>query len=72
MERYHITKRDDGKWDAKLENAGKASKTCATQSEAIEYARRYLSGKDEGGIILVHGANTTEQSVPGGINRVIK
>lgn len=71
-ERYHVTQRDDGRWDAKLENAGKPSKTCDTQQEAIEYARRYLAGKDDGGIILVHGAYTTEESIPGRINRVVR
>ena len=72
MKRYHITKRDDGRWDAKLENSWKPSKTCKSQAEAIEYARRYLAGKRDGGIILVHGAYTTEVRVPGTVHRVLK
>ena len=69
MERYHVTKRKDGRWDVKAENSGKPSITCDTQQEAIDMAVHYIGRKGEG-VILIHGAYKTEQSQPGRINRV--
>lgn len=47
---YHISKRDDKKWEVRIDGGDKALKLFFTQKEAIDYTRK-ISGKKR---ILVH------------------
>ena len=49
--RYHISQRDDGKWQVKAEGAEKALKLFDTQKEAIAYAKT-VADNQEGSIII--------------------
>lgn len=51
--RYHISRRENGLYAATLEGAGRASKLCSTQAQAIKSARKFSNNKS-GGVILVH------------------
>ena len=48
---YHISLREDGKWQVKAEKAGKALKTFSTQKEAIDYAKS-VAGNNEGKVVI--------------------
>lgn len=47
---YHISKREDKKWEVRIEGGDKALKLFFTQKEAIDYTRK-ISGKKR---IIVH------------------
>ncbi|MGN0819545.1 MAG: DUF2188 domain-containing protein [Christensenellaceae bacterium] len=49
--RYHISQRDDKKWQVKCEGAEKALKLFDTQKEAIAYAKT-VADNQEGSIII--------------------
>lgn len=50
---YHVTKRkEDGKWQVKLQKGGKAIKLFNTQEEAYAYAKKLAGGKD--GTVHLH------------------
>lgn len=49
---YHISLRDDGKWQVKFAKGEKVIKTFATQLEAIEYAKKLAENQD--GSIAIH------------------
>ncbi|MBO7369368.1 MAG: DUF2188 domain-containing protein [Clostridia bacterium] len=49
--RYHISLREDGKWQVKCEGAEKALKLFDTQKEAIAYAKT-VAGNQEGSITI--------------------
>jgi hypothetical protein len=56
MKNYHITKRDDGKWQYKLPNADRASGITNTQAQAEQAAKK--SAKNAGGgEITIHRPN---------------
>lgn len=46
---YHISKRDDGKWQVKFAGGQKAIKLFDTQAKAIEFAKE-LADSQEGSI----------------------
>lgn len=48
---YHVSLREDGKWQVKFAKGAKAIKTFATQLEAIEYAKK-LAASQEGSIMI--------------------
>lgn len=48
---YHITKREDGKWQVKGSGLSKATKLFDTQKEAIEYSKTLSKNTDRGVII---------------------
>lgn len=58
--RYHISRRENGQYAATLEGAGRASKLCSTQAQAIEAARFFL--KSRGGVVLVHAERNRNYS----------
>ena len=49
---YHISKRDDGKWQVKLAGGEKAIKLFDTQAEAIDYAKSVAENQE--GNITIH------------------
>ncbi len=49
--RYHISQRDDDKWQVKAEGAEKALKLFDTQKEAIAFAKT-VADNQEGSIII--------------------
>lgn len=49
---YHISLREDGKWQVKAGKAEKALKIFETQAEAIEYAKKVAENQD--GNITIH------------------
>lgn len=49
--RYHITQREDEKWQVKCEGAEKALKLFDTQKEAIAYAKT-VADNQEGSIVI--------------------
>ena len=49
--RYHISQREDDKWQVKAEGAEKALKLFNTQKEAIAYAKS-VADNQEGSIII--------------------
>ena len=53
--RYHISLREDGKWQVRREKANKALKLFDTQAEALAYAKT-VAGNQETGIV-VHRRN---------------
>lgn len=65
MKRYHVSRREDGCYEAKLENAERASKVCDTQAEAIDYAKEYSGNSSHGGV--VHAERETENYSKGEI-----
>ena len=48
---YHVSKREDGKWQVKFAGGEKAIKLFSTQAEAIAYAKK-LAENQEGGISI--------------------
>ena len=46
--RYHISRRENGQYAATLEGAGRASKLCSTQAQAIKSARKFSNNKSSG------------------------
>ena len=48
---YHISLREDGKWQVKAEKADKALKLFSTQKEAIDYAKT-VAGNNEGKVVI--------------------
>ena len=49
---YHISKRDDGKWQVTLAGGEKAIKLFDTQAEAIDYAKSVAENQE--GNITIH------------------
>ena len=49
---YHISLREDGKWQVKFAKGEKVIKTFATQKEAIDYAKKLAENQD--GSISIH------------------
>ena len=49
---YHVSKREDGKWQVKFANGKKAIKLFNTQAEAIVFAKKLAKSQD--GSIRVH------------------
>ena len=49
---YHISTRDDGKWQVKLAGGEKALKLFDTQAEAIAFAKEKANNQD--GSIVIH------------------
>ncbi len=49
---YHVTLREDGKWQVKAEKAAKALKTFDTQKEAIAFAETIAENQD--GTFVIH------------------
>lgn len=54
MANYHISKRNDGQWQAKQEGAQKAGGLFDTQREA-EKAAKEFSANSGGGEVRIHG-----------------
>ncbi len=52
VKNYHVSLREDGKWQVKLSKGGKAIKLFATQAEAIAYAKALAKSQD--GRITIH------------------
>ena len=51
---YHVSKREDGKWQVKFAGGEKAIKLFKTQKEALEYSEKMA--KNQGGSVLVHNS----------------
>jgi len=49
---YHISKREDGKWQVKFAGGQKAIKLFDTQEQAIKYAKSLADSQD--GSITIH------------------
>ena len=49
---YHVSLREDGKWQVKLSKGGKAIKLFSTQLEAIAFAKERAKSQD--GYITIH------------------
>ncbi len=49
---YHISIREDGKWQVKFAKGAKAIKTFSTQLEAIDYAKKLAESQK--GSIMIH------------------
>ena len=67
--RYHITQREDGKYETKLENCKRASKISDTQAAAIEAATKFSENKN-GGAVFIHSVRETENRVVGRVRDV--
>lgn len=52
LKQYHVSKREDGRWQVKNVKAEKALKIFRTQAEAIAYAKTVAGNQD--GSIRVH------------------
>lgn len=50
-QKYHISLREDGKWQVKGEKAEKALKLFNTQKEAVAFAET-IADNQEGGIVI--------------------
>ena len=51
---YHVSKREDGKWQVKFAGGEKAIKLFKTQKEALEYSKEMT--KNQKGAMLVHNS----------------
>ena len=51
---YHVSKREDGKWQIKLRSGEKAIKLFNTKAEAEEYAK--VLGANQEGTVLIHAS----------------
>lgn len=51
---YHVSKREDGKWQVKFAGGEKAIKLFKTQKEALEYSKQMA--ENQGGAMLVHNS----------------
>ncbi len=49
---YHVSSRDDGKWQVKLSNGARPLKLFDTQAEAIAFAKE--KAKNQDGYITIH------------------
>ncbi len=49
---YHVSKREDGKWQVKFAGGEKAIKLFSTQAEAIAYAKKLAENRE--GSISIH------------------
>ena len=67
--RYHVTQREDDKYETKLENCRRVSKISTTQAEAIEVATRYSENRN-GGAVFIHSVRETENRVVGRVRDV--
>lgn len=56
MANYYVTKNQDGTWNAKRENAERASSVHSTQRAAEKESKR-LSANSGGGEVRIHGRN---------------
>lgn len=68
MANYHVTRNQDKTWDAKRENANRASGTFDTQTKA-EKAAKEFSANSGGGEVRIHGVDgkiTDSDTVPPG------
>ena len=52
---YHVSKREDGKWQVKYRGGEKAIKLFKTQKEALDYTKQMA--ENQGGSMLVHNSN---------------
>lgn len=67
--RYHVTRREDGKYETKLEKCKRASKISDTQATAIEAATKFSENKN-GGAVFIHSVRETENRVVGRVRDV--
>lgn len=51
---YHVSKREDGKWQVKFAGGEKAIKLFKTQKEALDYSKEMT--KNQKGTMLVHNS----------------
>ena len=51
---YHVSKREDGKWQVKFAGGEKAIKLFKTQKEALDYTKSMAN--NQGGSMLVHNS----------------
>ena len=51
---YHLSKREDGKWQVKFAGGEKAIKLFDTQKEALDYTKKMAKNQD--GSVLVHNS----------------
>ena len=51
---YHVSKREDGKWQVKYRGGEKAIKLFKTQKEALDYTKQMA--ENQGGSMLVHNS----------------
>ena len=51
---YHVSKREDGKWQVKFAGGEKAIKLFKTQKEALDYTKQMAD--NQGGSMLVHNS----------------
>ena len=51
---YHVSKREDGKWQVKFAGGEKAIKLFKTQKEALDYSKEM--SKNQKGALLVHNS----------------
>ena len=51
---YHVSKREDGKWQVKFAGGEKAIKLFKTQKEALEFSKQMA--ENQGGAMLVHNS----------------
>ena len=51
---YHVSKREDGKWQVKFAGGEKAIKLFKTQKEALDYSKEMT--KNQKGALLVHNS----------------
>lgn len=49
---YHVSRREDGKWQVKFAGGEKAIKLFSTQAEAISYAKKLAENRE--GSISIH------------------
>ncbi len=54
MSNYHVTKNDDGSWNAKKAGADRVSGIYSTQRKAEKEAKRF-SASSGGGEVRIHG-----------------
>lgn len=69
MSNYHVTKNDDGSWNAKRAGADRVSGIYSTQREAEKAAKRFSAGSG-GGEVRIHGLDgkirDSDTVIPGG------
>ncbi len=51
---YHVSKRDDGKWQVKYAGGEKAIKLFETKAQAMEYTKKMA--ENQGRAVLVHAS----------------
>jgi len=50
--RYHVTRRPDGRWQAKPEKASRASRVTKTKAEAVDKARELAKSQTPAQVII--------------------